>query len=133
MRRLGFWVMLPYAPKLLEPALERTALHQQNRQPQHEVQEQGKVRHRHGSALDAIESPNPTTTAVWVKREFSTILFTNTLTPLTVVIPAMVGSDMILWERVYATSLMAIVPVIILPLLLQRYVVRGLTFGAVKG
>ena len=55
------------------------------------------------------------------------------VTPLTVVIPAMVGSDTILWERVYATSLMAIVPVIILALLLQRYLVRGLTFGAVKG
>jgi len=34
---------------------------------------------------------------------------------------------------VYATSLIAIVPVIILALLLQRYLVRGLTFGAVKG
>jgi multiple sugar transport system permease protein len=55
------------------------------------------------------------------------------VTPLTVVIPAMVGADTILWERVYATSLMAIVPVIILSLVLQRYLVRGLTFGAVKG
>jgi multiple sugar transport system permease protein len=55
------------------------------------------------------------------------------VTPLTVVIPAMVGSDTILWERVYATSLIAIVPVIILSLVLQRYLVRGLTFGAVKG
>lgn len=55
------------------------------------------------------------------------------VTPLTVVIPAMVGADTILWERVYATSLIAIAPVIVLSLLLQRYLVRGLTFGAVKG
>ena len=55
------------------------------------------------------------------------------VTPLTVVIPAMVGADTILWERVYATSLISITPVIILSLLLQRYLVRGLTFGAVKG
>ena len=55
------------------------------------------------------------------------------VTPLTVVIPAMVGSDTILWERVYATSLLGITPVIILSLLLQKYLVRGLTFGAVKG
>jgi multiple sugar transport system permease protein len=54
-------------------------------------------------------------------------------TPLTVVIPAMVGADTILWERVYATSLIAIAPVIVLSLLLQKYLVRGLTFGAVKG
>jgi len=55
------------------------------------------------------------------------------VTPLTVVIPAMVGADTIMWERVYATSLVAIIPVIILSLLLQKYLVRGLTFGAVKG
>jgi multiple sugar transport system permease protein len=55
------------------------------------------------------------------------------VTPLTVVIPAMVGADTILWERVYATSLMAIAPVLILSLLLQKYLVRGLTLGAVKG
>lgn len=54
------------------------------------------------------------------------------VTPLTVTIPTMVSADTILWEQVYAISLLAIVPVIILALFLQRYLVRGLTFGSVK-
>jgi multiple sugar transport system permease protein len=69
----------------------------------------------------------------WNEFILAFIFSRSRVTPLTVVIPAMVGSDTILWERVYATSLLAIVPVIVLSLLLQRYLVRGLTFGAVKG
>ena len=69
----------------------------------------------------------------WNEFLLAFIFSRSKVTPLTVVIPAMVGSDTILWERVYATSLLAIVPVIILSLILQRYLVRGLTFGAVKG
>ena len=69
----------------------------------------------------------------WNEFLLAFIFSRSKVTPLTVVIPAMVGSDTILWERVYATSLIAIVPVIILSLILQRYLVRGLTFGAVKG
>ena len=69
----------------------------------------------------------------WNEFILAFIFSRSKVTPLTVVIPAMVGSDTILWERVYATALIAIVPVIILSLLLQRYLVRGLTFGAVKG
>lgn len=45
----------------------------------------------------------------------------------------MAGADAVLWWRVYATSLVAIMPVIIMSLLLQKYLVRGLTFGAVMG
>lgn len=69
----------------------------------------------------------------WNEFILAFIFSRSQVTPLTVVIPAMVGSDTILWERVYATSLIAIVPVIVLSLVLQRYLVRGLTFGAVKG
>ncbi len=46
-RGLGFpapWmVLLPCAPKLLQQAPERTALHEQDHQHEIEVQEQGKV------------------------------------------------------------------------------------------
>ena len=69
----------------------------------------------------------------WNEFILAFIFSRSRVTPLTVVIPAMVGADTIQWERVYATSLIAIVPVIILALLLQKYLVRGLTFGAVKG
>ena len=69
----------------------------------------------------------------WNEFILAFIFSRSRVTPLTVVIPAMVGADTIMWERVYATSLIAIVPVILLALLLQKYLVRGLTFGAVKG
>jgi multiple sugar transport system permease protein len=69
----------------------------------------------------------------WNEFILAFIFSRSKVTPLTVVIPAMVGADTIMWERVYATSLIAIVPVILLALLLQKYLVRGLTFGAVKG
>lgn len=55
------------------------------------------------------------------------------VTPLTVVIPTMVNADTIQWEQVYAVSIIAVIPVIILSLFLQKYLIRGLTFGAVKG
>jgi len=54
------------------------------------------------------------------------------MTLLTVVISAMVGADTMLWEGVYATSLMAMAPMIVLCLLLHKYLVRGVAFGAVE-
>ena len=44
-----------------------------------------------------------------------------------------VGGHEILWGQIGALTILAILPVIVLALVLQRYVVRGLTFGAVKG
>jgi multiple sugar transport system permease protein len=44
-----------------------------------------------------------------------------------------VGGHEILWGEIGALTILAILPVIVLALVLQRYVVRGLTFGAVKG
>jgi ABC-type glycerol-3-phosphate transport system permease component len=37
------------------------------------------------------------------------------------------------WDSLSAAAMMYIIPTIILALLLQRYIVRGLTMGAVKG
>jgi ABC-type glycerol-3-phosphate transport system permease component len=37
------------------------------------------------------------------------------------------------WDNLSAAAVMYIVPTIALALLLQRYIVRGLTMGAVKG
>ncbi len=44
-----------------------------------------------------------------------------------------VGGHEILWGEIGALTILAILPVIVLAVVLQRYVVRGLTFGAVKG
>lgn len=62
------------------------------------------------------------------------LLFTRrNVMPLTVIIPTLSGADTIIWEQVYSISVVAIGPVIFLAMMLQRYLVRGLTFGAVKG
>ena len=37
------------------------------------------------------------------------------------------------WDSLSAAAIMYIVPTIVMALLLQRYIVRGLTMGAVKG
>jgi multiple sugar transport system permease protein len=37
------------------------------------------------------------------------------------------------WDLMSAAAVMYIIPTIILALALQRYIVRGLTLGAVKG
>ena len=43
------------------------------------------------------------------------------------------GQNSTLWGLVFAASIIAIVPVIIVFLVFQRYFVQGLTSGAVKG
>lgn len=82
MRGLGFPAarasLLPHHPQLLQPALERSALHEQNHQQEHEVEKQGKLRHRCSSANEAIEASNPRRIAPSVKREFSTIYVSST-------------------------------------------------------
>jgi ABC-type glycerol-3-phosphate transport system permease component len=37
------------------------------------------------------------------------------------------------WDSLSTAAVMYIVPTVIMALLLQRYIVRGLTMGAVKG
>jgi len=62
------------------------------------------------------------------------LVFTRSkVTPLTVVIPSLVMSDTVAWEQVAALSIMAIGPPVVVCIVFQRYLIRGLTFGAVKG
>jgi multiple sugar transport system permease protein len=52
---------------------------------------------------------------------------------LAMIIPRFRSAHDVLYGEISAAATVAIVPAIILALLLQRYVVRGLTFGAIKG
>jgi multiple sugar transport system permease protein len=45
----------------------------------------------------------------------------------------LIGGHEIVWGQIGALTILAIIPTVALALALQRYVVRGLTFGAVKG
>lgn len=52
--------------------------------------------------------------------------------PLTVGVTAFIGLNHTQWQYLFAASLVAIVPVVILFMLIERYLVSGLTAGAVK-
>jgi multiple sugar transport system permease protein len=52
---------------------------------------------------------------------------------LTIIVPSLVGGHEILWGEIAAIGMIAIIPGVVLALLLQRYLIRGLTLGALKG
>lgn len=69
----------------------------------------------------------------WNEFLFAVILTRARVTPVTVVITGMIGGHEILWAEISAVASLASIPVIALSIILQRYLVRGLTLGAVKG
>jgi multiple sugar transport system permease protein len=52
---------------------------------------------------------------------------------LTVGIPGLITPHGTLWGQVAAVAVVATLPIIVFTFLVQRHLVRGLTFGAVKG
>jgi multiple sugar transport system permease protein len=52
--------------------------------------------------------------------------------PLTVGIPGLVTPHGTLWGQVAAVAVVATLPIVVFAMLVQRHLVRGLTFGAVK-
>ena len=62
-----------------------------------------------------------------------TLMSTDVLKPITVGINAFYGFNMIQWQYLFATSLFATVPVIILFLCIEKHLAAGLTAGGVKG
>jgi len=62
-----------------------------------------------------------------------TLISNDALKPLTVGINTFYGYNMIQWQYLFATSLFATIPVIILFLLIEKHLVAGLTSGGVKG
>jgi multiple sugar transport system permease protein len=69
----------------------------------------------------------------WNEFLLALFLTRSEVRTLPVGLSSLVGGHEILWGQIGALAVMAIVPVIVLALVLQRYVVRGLTLGAVKG
>ena len=69
----------------------------------------------------------------WNEFMFALLLTRRSVRPLTIIVPSLVGGHEILWGEIAAIGTIAIIPGIALSLLLQRYLVRGLTLGALKG
>ncbi|MBW7882644.1 MAG: carbohydrate ABC transporter permease [Caldilineaceae bacterium] len=68
----------------------------------------------------------------WSEFFFGLTLTNIRATPLSVFLPGLFGKQMIMWGEVGALSVMAVVPLFVLSFLVQRFLVRGLTMGAVK-
>ncbi len=69
----------------------------------------------------------------WNEFLLALFLTRSQVRTLPVALANLVGGHEIQWGDIGALTVIAIVPVVALALLVQRYVVRGLTFGAVKG
>jgi multiple sugar transport system permease protein len=69
----------------------------------------------------------------WNEFMFALLLTRRNVRTLTIIVPSLVGGHEILWGEIAAIGMVAILPCILLSLLLQRYLVRGLSMGAVKG
>ena len=61
------------------------------------------------------------------------LMSTDTLKPLTVGINIFNGYNMIEWQYLFAASIFAIIPVVILFMCIEKHLTAGLTAGGVKG
>lgn len=61
------------------------------------------------------------------------LISTDAFKPITVGINVFYGFNFIQWQYLFATSLCATIPVVILFLLIEKHLVAGLTSGGVKG
>jgi multiple sugar transport system permease protein len=68
----------------------------------------------------------------WSEFFFGITLTNTRAVPLSVYLPGLFGAQMVMWGEVGALSVMASAPLFVLSLIVQRYLVRGLTMGAVK-
>lgn len=83
--------------------------------------------------------PGLVATAIFIVIDFYNeflfaLLLTNTpdRMPISVSTAALIGKIQVQWESMNAGGTVAIIPIVIFAILLQRHLVRGLTLGAVK-
>jgi multiple sugar transport system permease protein len=69
----------------------------------------------------------------WNEFLFAVVLGGRTVRPVTVAMFDFISLEQTQWGRVSAAALIAMAPVIVLGLLAQKHIVKGLTFGAMKG
>ena len=69
----------------------------------------------------------------WNEFLFAVVLGGNKVRPVTVAMFNFISVEQTQWARLAAGAMLAMAPVIILGLLAQRHIVKGLTVGAVKG
>ena len=69
----------------------------------------------------------------WNEFLFAVVLSGNTVRPVTIAMFNFVSVEQTLWAKLAAVSVLAMLPVIVLGIVAQTHIVKGLTVGAVKG
>ena len=69
----------------------------------------------------------------WNEFLFAVVLGGNRVRPVTVAMFNFISVEQTQWARLAAGAMLAMAPVIVLGILAQRHIVKGLTVGAVKG
>lgn len=69
----------------------------------------------------------------WNEFLFAVVLSGNTVRPVTIAMFNFVSVEQTLWAQLAAVSVIAMLPVVILGIVAQSHIVKGLTVGAVKG
>jgi len=85
-----------------------------------------------------LSSPGLVVTAIfcfifsWSEYPFALVLTRDKVIPLSVALPGFFGQQMVFWGEVGAISTISMLPLFVLGVLARRYLVRGLTMGAIK-
>lgn len=69
----------------------------------------------------------------WNEFLFALVMTRSNVTTYTVQISSYFGSQSTFWAKISAMSVLGTIPVLIVVALMQRYLVRGISLGAVKG
>lgn len=69
----------------------------------------------------------------WNEFLFAVVLSGNTVRPVTIAMFNFVSVEQTLWAQLAAVSVIAMLPVVLLGIVAQSHIVKGLTVGAVKG
>lgn len=69
----------------------------------------------------------------WNEFLFGYILSSDVTRPVTPSLMGFISYEQVLWGQMAAAAIITLLPSLILAIFIQRYLVRGLTFGAVKG
>jgi len=69
----------------------------------------------------------------WNEFLFAVVLSGNTVRPVTIAMFNFVSVEQTLWAQLAAVSVIAMLPVVVLGIVAQSHIVKGLTVGAVKG
>ena len=69
----------------------------------------------------------------WNEFQFAVVLSGNTVRPVTVAMFNFISVEQTLWAKLAAVSVLAMLPVVVLGVIAQKHIVKGLTVGAVKG